>query len=358
MTQLDGFLKSGSVYRGPNDQVYLWSDLQSISTDNLSQAPASFIASQDFFDSCLKFYHTGLEKGIQSTQSMRVSDFRQLLKAWVSDRLGHMSNDDFQNASVEGFERSFRDIQLRISRGEITKAVPMIRRVAFKIPSLVDRAIWLERLLEAPEQLSVYGIWDEKSGMMGATPEQLFRYQDGVLSSMALAGTCPKKDESVRLNLLQDPKEMKEHQFVKSEVQDYLSRYGVVQVSETEVVEYPTLLHLRTLMKVETSRFDFVEFVKKTHPTSALGVSPKNYGWAWLKDLPEQAARMKFGAPIVFQIDPSHQVGLVAIRNIQWNETKTFISAGCGIVAQSDLQQEWQEVQAKMNSVFKILGLI
>lgn len=352
MTQLDGFLQSGAVYRGSNDDVYVWSDLQIFDTQKTFSSPLSYVASQDYFQACLNFYQSNVKP-----QVIKVTELRSILRHWVADRSCNLARTDFVPASKEGFERSFREIQLKISRGEISKAVPMIRSQAPETIGIVDRAIFLERLLEAPDRLSVYGIWNSESGILGATPEQLFQYKDGVLSSMALAGTCPVEDKDKRLDLLNDPKELAEHQIVKNEVLSYLEKYGVVRLFPTEVVQYSTLLHLRTLMEVSVSSFDVNDFVKRVHPTSALGVSPKNYGWGWLKELPEQLDRKKFGAPIVFQINPDHQVGLVAIRNVQWNKDVSFVCSGCGIVSQSHMQQEWQEVLAKMNSIFSLLGL-
>jgi menaquinone-specific isochorismate synthase len=47
----------------------------------------------------------------------------------------------------------------------------------------------------------------------------------------------------------------------------------------------------------------------------------------------------------------------VAIRNAQWFEGSIHIGAGCGIVPQSLLKNEWKEIQLKMQSIKNILGL-
>lgn len=48
-------------------------------------------------------------------------------------------------------------------------------------------------LIRAPDHLNVYGIWDSRQGVLGATPEILVEIENQTLSTMALAGTLPKK---------------------------------------------------------------------------------------------------------------------------------------------------------------------
>jgi menaquinone-specific isochorismate synthase len=212
----------------------------------------------------------------------------------------------------------------------------------------------IHQALEAHPGLYVFGFWDQGEGVLGATPEVLFHLQEKKLTTMALAGTSARVDEA---RLLRDPKELKEHQLVVQDIKERLEKWGWVKLQETRLVEFGMLSHLQTPIEVEIGDVGVEELVKRLHPTAALGVFPRNYGLNWMQGLPYQEQRGLFGAPIVFSISRSESIALVAIRCLQWSENGSQIGSGCGLVAASDLQKEWQELALKRESVFKVLGL-
>jgi menaquinone-specific isochorismate synthase len=177
---------------------------------------------------------------------------------------------------------------------------------------------------------------------------------------MALAGTLPRAEAAFRPELLKDPKELHEHNLVVQDLEIQLEKLvqsSAVHKSKTQILELPTLQHLVTYLEVQVTNVQVHDLVKLLHPTPALGVAPRNYGYHWMRDLPGQESRRWFGAPLVFSLPNKEAISLVAIRNIQWNEKESWIGAGCGIVAGSQIDREWAEVQHKLNSIFMMLGL-
>ena len=167
----------------------------------------------------------------------------------------------------------------------------------------------------------------------------------------------------LRNSLLKDPKELHEHLVVVKDIEQQLSKWGWVKKSATKILELPTLLHLQTLLQVEGARSNLRECLQQLHPTPALGVAPRAYGYQWLEQTTDQEGRRLFGGPIVFTLpaespnaEPS-DLALVAIRNIQWDQQGCRIGAGCGVVKESKPEQEWQELQQKLNSVMLMLGI-
>jgi menaquinone-specific isochorismate synthase len=107
-------------------------------------------------------------------------------------------------------------------------------------------------------------------------------------------------------------------------------------------------------VKEELEERSFVQWVKWLHPTPALGVYPLGHAPHGFYEAP---FRDHFGAPFAF-VDPNHfEHCLVGIRNIQWNKNSVRLGSGCGIVAQSDVEQEWAELACKRKSVREILCL-
>lgn len=266
----------------------------------------------------------------------------------------------WKEADPQSFAASFEAILERIHHGLLKKAVPIVFENSTDNISPARIVAMIKDLLRAPANLYVFGSWQKGRGILGATPEVLLKKEGHILKTMALAGTCPKEEALERGSLLEDPKERHEHDLVVQDILQSLAKYGSVKVDGPKILDLPTLFHLKT--DIECQRpvgkdFSFFEACQALHPTSALGVFPRDYGYEWMKNLPEQKERQGFGAPWGISWSAEEALCLVAIRNIQWNPSGCRIGSGCGLVAQSDLQQEWRELFQKRRSVKKVLGL-
>jgi menaquinone-specific isochorismate synthase len=353
------FLKSGALFRrGESEWLAM---VPANDEDGLNKSPEYSLSYQNFFESQLQTFGSDLH-----VKKLSTSELASGLSKVIHDPAAELGSQKFKaGISLEGFRatplsvftETMQIIQGKIHRGEIEKAVPAIFFNHEGAPSASDLMNWIVNLSKAPISMTVYGFWDSNFGILGATPEILFHRDGNIIRSMALAGTCPKSETSQRVPLLKDAKEMHEHNLVVHDIEARLKTWGWVQKSATRILELPTLLHLMTELQVETSAKTDAEIVKLLHPTPALGVAPRAYGYCWLQDLPEQKQRQLFGGPIVFKISKSESIGLVAIRNIQWTPRQSWVSTGCGIVAASETEREWRELEQKKNSIFSLLGI-
>jgi isochorismate synthase EntC len=267
---------------------------------------------------------------------------------------------EWNEPSFERFVGVFKDIQEHIASADLSKAVPVIsRQAAIRVgPTMRARAI--RNALKAAEgsPLLPYGFWDGDEGIIGATPELLFDQQTPRdLETMALAGT--RRQDGQGISLLTDPKEVFEHQVVVDGIVERLSPFGEVNVEETHEIRLPALIHLHTGIGVHARRdFEFADWVGALHPTPAIGAWPRDPGWRWLCAQSDSTTRRRFGAPFGL-IPPGQTSGrcLVAIRNLQWDASHAWISAGSGIVAASRLEREWSELNSKLDSVQEALGI-
>ncbi len=343
--EITQFLKEGAFIRTADAQVHLYSgpfaedskDKDLLIQDFFSKAPSGFKSANH--------------------QVISVSKLKSALIESIGDTKLGFQKSDFQNPDQQEFQDAFQLIQGKIQRGEIEKAVPIISATVQKTVSESDLATMIIHGLDAFSKLWVYGYWKDGQGIIGATPEILFQMTDRKIRSMALAGTCPKSELSTRKPLLKDDKELKEHELVVVDIAKVLERWGWVKRSGTEVLDFPSMLHLCTWLEVDTKQLDPVEVIKLLHPTPALGVAPRNYGSRWMVELPFQKNRRWFGAPIGFQLDKNEFLTIVAIRNLQWDQKQSWVSAGCGIVANSELDREWRELGVKMETTMKIFGI-
>ncbi|GIL17529.1 MAG: hypothetical protein BroJett040_12800 [Oligoflexia bacterium] len=346
------FLEQGAFLRLDGQHSLIWSGPFQISKE-LDYS----IGYADFFAGSVQW--TKAPRG-----PLRVSnaDFIQGLRDFVKTQVQTLSKSDFLNPSRQDFETSFQVIQGKIQREEIEKAVPIVVSATEKRPAAADQANWMISLMDQPQALRVYGFWQDESGILGATPEILFEQKGGVVRTMALAGTrvvtqAETREESARA-LLSDRKELHEHQVVVQDIEKRLETIGWVRRSETRVLELPHLQHLLTELTAEGSQKTPAELIRLLHPTPALGVAPRAYGFQWMKDLSPQEGREKMGGPLVFSLPNGESLCLVAIRNIQWSPKGTKVFAGCGVVRESQLENEWREVHQKLDSIFRSIGLV
>lgn len=265
----------------------------------------------------------------------------------------------WKNEHYPLFCRTFEDLKLKIASKQLHKAVPFIFETSSATMTTSHLINSLCNLLGNMQghPLYLYGFWDKDEGMLGLTPEILFRYQTKEqLQTMACAGTCGKNADIKEFLL--DPKQAQEHQIVVDGISHALNSFGKVNVGEKQLLSLPNINHLVTPITVDLAIFpDFKAIVGALHPTPALGAFPRNPGNQWLKSYEQHIRRRRFGAPAGYINGNGSAACYVAIRNIQWDQKELLIGAGCGIVADSQCDDEWKEINLKLKAIKKSLGL-
>ncbi|WII72475.1 chorismate-binding protein [Bdellovibrio sp. 22V] len=349
---ITNFLEAGALLRHRDQWILIEGPFQPATSQNSDEITVFF---PDFYDLKSAPAWAGQKLYRLNTETLRANCESYLAQNSTAEV--PLKKAPWEEPQKEHFAEDLRVIQERITKKEINKAVPAVFARSSQTVTAPERARMILQLLNAPTTLYIYGFWQNGEGTLGATPEVLFDYSKGLLKTMALAGTCPKSESSERDSLLKDAKEMEEHRYVTEDIVARLQEWGVVLKDGPKIVELPTLYHLKTDIQVQCKfKPDFFSLIENLHPTPALGVSPRIYGYKWMKDLPGQDGRRGFGGPFAF-VGPEEALCLVAIRNLQWNREFSMIGSGCGVVAASELEREWRELFQKRLSVRKILGL-
>jgi menaquinone-specific isochorismate synthase len=265
---------------------------------------------------------------------------------------------EWKTPHFSDFEITFNDLQQRFANDELRKAVPFLIESTSALMDNDRKKHCLRNLLIYAQShaVYVYGIWGNQLGILGATPEILFKQEKQLLETMACAGTRSLKQGNPGL-LLHDEKELHEHQLVIQGIEQSLRPIATLTLGKTHLLHLPNLTHLVTPIYAELhEKTPLSTFVKALHPTPALGAWPRQAGMLWLKQYQQKINRKRFGAPIGF-IKHDNISCYVAIRNVQWNANGMEIAAGCGVVPESKLQSEWQEIQSKILAIKGIMKL-
>jgi len=339
------FLKSGAILR--------WENFFYLMIGPFGQAPQSSeisLFSPDFF-----LEHQN--KKVSGSQAYKISplEFRSHLQK-IIELHGPKLKFDWRPPRYEEYQSAFNQVQSEIKAERFQKAVPVLFEQADAEFGPHSCSQVLLNLMSCSERLFVYGVWDDQGGMLGASPEILVSVRGGELRSMALAGTQLKDTKVCRL--LEDPKELHEHQLVVEDILQVLKSFGSVQSDGPHILELPSLWHLKTEMRMALREHtDLVQLIRKLHPTPAVGVFPREDGFALMKSLPQSTMRKKFGAPFAMFFPNGDMVSVVAIRNIQWSRNQILLGAGGGVVHSSQIENEWLELEGKRQSVKSLMGL-
>ena len=273
----------------------------------------------------------------------------------LSSRMGSAEAPaiEWETPSIEAFAPLFDSVHAAMERGEFNKIVP----VMFENGRLLKRGEWwrylFAHLATMPPGLRAYGYSYNGHGMVGATPEILFEAETRGYRTMALAGTRPVARAA---ELLDDPKERREHRLVVDDIIRRLAPFGNVEVGPLGLLRLPHIAHLMTqIFFAETGgseAMSFAEMVRRLHPTAALGVSPRTpAGERWLREADRGVKRRTFGAPFGIEREDRSALALVAIRNVQWHGDQVRIGSGAGMLLESRLEREFEELRQKRDQV-------
>lgn len=252
------------------------------------------------------------------------------------------------------FGSMFHQAQAAIARGDLIKAVPILQCRGERGISKIELRSMLGHVLQLSPGLTPYGMWSPEGGILGASPELLFSASGKEIRSIALAGTARHNEKH---NPLTDPKERMEHQIVVEFLLKQFSLLGPVKIGETQISNFGNISHLMTPLWGHADKpFSFSELVVLLHPTPALGVAPQDRWREWAPTLGHEKGNL-FAAPFGASL-PSQTLKCIAgIRGVQWSQNEVHFAAGCGVINDSQLESEKNEISHKLSSIMQNLGI-
>lgn len=200
------------------------------------------------------------------------------------------------------------------------------------------------------EQALVYLASSKKFGTwMGATPEILISGDAERLFSMALAGT--KVSEEVEWT----DKEREEHQFVVDHVKKIVENQHAegLQVFPTTTVKNGAVYHLRTNYEFSLPSTKWNQLMMEMHPTPAVCGTPTEEAKEYILKL-EPHDREFYTGLIGWRGAEDINV-YVNLRCMQVLESSYALYVGGGITLDSDIGNEWQETEAKSNTLLEVI---
>ena len=246
------------------------------------------------------------------------------------------------------------DDAVKAIRSGAFKKVVLARSVSGITDSDVDAMKLLDHLRSVHRDAFVFGYWRGRDSFVGASPERLVRLAGGRLSASSLAGTIkrgdtPEEDTRLARELQGSEKDLAEHAAVREMLHEVLSKFDErVESSDTpELLTLSNVHHLHTEVRATLHEDDSIlDVVARLHPTPAVGGSPRREALDFIAKN-EKLDRGWYAAPIGW-MDRNGGEFAVALRSGLIRDSEFTLFAGCGIVADSDPEQELAESNLKL----------
>ena len=191
----------------------------------------------------------------------------------------------------------------------------------------------------------------------GATPERLVSVRGRTVETGALAGTTGRgetvaEDEWLAAELARDEKNIHEHELVAETIRDQLSPYATAITSDSRRVrKLATVQHLWTPITATLEEDQHaLSLVEALHPTPAVGGLPPTTAAETIRET-EPFDRGWYAAPVGWIDAAGYGTFAVALRSAVTHDDAATLFAGVGIVADSQPDSEWDEVQLKYRPI-------
>jgi menaquinone-specific isochorismate synthase len=241
----------------------------------------------------------------------------------------------------------------RIDAGDLQK-VTLAQALAVELAEEVSMPDVLARLGESyPDCFRFCFEPTPDAAFFGATPERLVTLRGQTVEADGLAGSIgrgetPEEDAELKASIENSEKMAHEHELVVETIREQLAPLSAeVRIEDRRVRKLANIQHLWTPIEADLRSADHVlSIVEALHPTPAVGGLPPEEALRTIRET-ETFARGWYAAPVGWFDAEGDGTFAVGIRSAVTSDTSATLFAGNGIVADSDPDEEYEEVQLK-----------
>ncbi|MFZ9754730.1 MAG: chorismate-binding protein [Bacteroidia bacterium] len=275
---------------------------------------------------------------LQATEGLEPCTWSDLQASLAMQPHGPLNPiDSFQWA--QGIEQ----VQNSIQSGRIEKLV-LARHRACLSDSEPDLLQWWKGLRSRHAPAFCYAYSDPVLGMwMGASPEHLLQWKDGLGTILSLAGTLREGQSWTE-------KEQLEQSVTSRFIEEVLQVEGLpFEVDSRREIAYGEIRHLRNEYRFDLPKEKLADLLLALNPTPAVAGYPQHESLRMLK----QEFDFERGAysGVLGYWNGSELQAWVQLRCARLFRNGHWLFAGAGINAGSVADMEWAETQAKMDSL-------
>ena len=202
---------------------------------------------------------------------------------------------------------------------------------------------------------TVFAVDRGQACFLGASPERLVQLREGEVSVSCLAGTTGRgktsvEDAQLGAELLASLKNRVEHAVVVRILRESVGNL----CREVTVPDRPVLMKVRNVQHLYTPLsghlrpdYTLLDVVQRLHPTPAVGGFPRDVALDLIRHA-EGLDRGWYAGPVGWIDQRGNGDFAVAIRSALLRGSEAVLFSGCGIVADSDPDAEYEESCLKL----------
>ncbi|WP_027858206.1 anthranilate synthase component I family protein [Marinobacterium jannaschii] len=200
--------------------------------------------------------------------------------------------------------------------------------------------------------------------LIGASPELLFRLRQGEMETFPLAGTAKrgvdaKEDTALARALLNDPKEIAEHNMIVDLHRNDIGRvaqFGTVKVrSLMDIKRFSHVQHISSeIVGIISDKEDMFSALASNFPAGTLTGAPKIEAMKIINDL-ELDGRGPYGGAVGHFSFNGDCTFAIPIRTVFANGEEAYVQTCGGNVYDSNPEDEYEEIRRKFAGTKKVL---
>ena len=201
--------------------------------------------------------------------------------------------------------------------------------------------------------------------IVGASPELLTQVIDKQMAVHPIAGTRPRgkneiEDKNLEKDLINDEKELSEHLMLLD-----LGRNDVGKVSEIssvnvtqsfEIEKYSHVMHIVSHVTGKLSDdLDCYDALKSAFPAGTVSGAPKVRAMQLISEL-EPTKRGPYSGAVGYFSFTGNMDTAISLRTMIVKDNIAYLQAGGGIVADSEIEKEYEETINKMSAMMAAIN--
>jgi anthranilate synthase component 1 len=221
-----------------------------------------------------------------------------------------------------------------------------------------------EQLREINPSPQMYYVKFGAQKLIGASPELLFRLRQGEMETFPLAGTTkrgatPKEDTELARALLNDPKEIAEHNMIvdlhRNDI-GRVARFGTVKVrSLMDIKRFSHVQHISSeIVGIIAEDQDMFSALASNFPAGTLTGAPKIEAMKIIDAL-ESDGRGPYGGAVGHFSFNGDCTFAIPIRTVFANGEQAYVQTCGGNVYDSNPDDEYEEIRRKFAGTKKVL---
>ena len=267
------------------------------------------------------------------------------------------------NFTRESFCQAVRDCVEYIRAGDIFQVVPSQR---LSVRTEVDPLEIYRSLRVVNPSPFMFFVRTPDCVLVGCSPEIMCRVADRTVTVRPLAGTrkrgaTEKEDKALEKELLADPKERAEHVMLvdlgRNDV-GRVAKFGSIELTEVMVIErYSHVMHISSEVQgVLRDELDSFDALKAAVPAGTVSGAPKVRAMEIIDSI-EPHRRGPYAGAVCYIDYGGNMDTCIALRTMVIKDGRVDVQAGCGVVADSDPDAEYEETLNKAKALISAIEI-